>query len=257
MVQRLYLAGAAALLWPSAAWALTVHTGVLADPRDGSAGVEAADVVGRLLAGSGAYDVVDPDVLQGRIGESPEGLYARCGGNADCWRTAARAAGVEQLVLVERVDAKTLGIRVLDATTEADFRKASAPMGLGAGPDPEVLDRLFFRSGGIVLVGAPEGARVLLDGWYAVPAADRVELAPIAAGKHTLEISGEGFRTRFLTALVVPGQTAELDAELAPAVAAAPGRWSRWTTWVGAGVLAGAAVTLVVAADAPGLAVEP
>ena len=144
-MHRFYLAGAATLLWPSAAWALTVHTGVLADPRDGAAGVEAADVVARLLTGSGAYDVVDPDVLQGRIGESPEGLYTRCGGNAACWRTAARAAGVEQLVLVERVDAKTLGIRVLDTTTEADFRKASAPMGLGAGPDPEVPASLLAR----------------------------------------------------------------------------------------------------------------
>lgn len=240
------------MVCPNVAAALTVHVLVVADPRDGAAGTQTAEATARLLAASGSYDVVDRTVVEGRLGQAPADVFTRCGTDLSCWRAASAAAGVEQVVLVERVDAVTVGIRVVDAV--GPLRMDKGPAHTGGAPDAALLDRLFFDAGGLRLAGAPPGALLRLDGRAQIPLADPTDLVGLPSGKHTIEVEAPGYATLFAAVLVLPDQATELSVALVP-IANGPRRLSRWTTWVGVGVLAGGAVGLAAGADARGVAV--
>jgi hypothetical protein len=242
---------AAALAMPGAAWALTVHALVLADPHDGADGLETARAVERRLRDSLAYDLVDPETVASRLGDQPSSLFRTCGDDAGCWRRAAGTMGVEELVLVEQIDVATLGIRVLDTVGDSPFRLDQAPVGPAHLPDGELLQRLFFAPGTLTVrvLDAPTGLRLVVDGSWELPIADgRLDIPAIAAGKHTVEITGFDVPF-FATVMVGPG--ASVDVEFTAPASDAPKRVTRWTTWAALGLVTAGAAGLVVGANAP------
>ena len=58
----------------------------------------------------------------------------------------------------------------------------------------------------------------MLDGTREVPVVGRHELAPLASGKHTVELSAAGYETHFATVLIAPGHTSTLSGELVPVI---------------------------------------
>ncbi len=166
-----------------------VHAAVLPVAEDGAAGEALAALVRDHLVASGRYHVV-----------------ATCD---DCVATAA-AKGLDQIVFVERVDPSTIGLRVLDVATATERRDlASFDGDLDAG----LLDRLFFGRGTLVVTGAPEDARALLDGRpLAVVGEARFEALP--AGKHTFVLSANGCADAFYAVMVRPDAIATVDGAL-------------------------------------------
>jgi hypothetical protein len=232
---------------------LPVHAVVLPDPRDGAAGEEIALSVERLLRGSTGYDLLDLDLLQGRVGEDPSQLFERCATDVGCWRVAATAAGVEQVVLVERVDEATLGIRVVDVAATGPFRLDKAALDVRGQAEPELLDRLFFRPGALRIEGAPAEARLVLDGSYELPLPHSLDIAPLASGKHSLDIQSDGSTPLFVTVMVYPDQQTVISAVMTPLDRGGRRRVTRWTTVWALGLAAGGVVALAVESHAPGV----
>ena len=103
-------------------------------------------------------------------------------------------------MFVEQVDVRTVGVRVLDVATGTE-RRDLAPF--DGALDADLLDRLFFGSGTVVVSGAPPNARLLLDGRALAVVGDaRFESLP--AGKHTFVLSAEGREEAFFAVLVPP-----------------------------------------------------
>ncbi len=235
----------------AAASPLLVHALVVSDPADGADGASAERRVEMLLTGSGRYRLQQDGVAEGRLGASPGGLYARCGLGTRCWRELGVQAGVDQVVLVELLDTSTLGLRVVDVAGTGGARTAT----LGPAMDGRVaFEALFFGPGALLLTGVPEDARVVLDGVREVGGAATIELAPIAAGKHAVEVGAEGFAPLFVAVMVTPDQqTAIAVTPLPLAPARRPLRWAPWAAvaLVGTGGLA------VAFASGGGLASAP
>lgn len=166
-----------------------VHAAVLSVAEDGAPGALLAARVRERLAASGRYHVV-----------------ASCD---DCVATAA-AKGLDQIVFVEQVDAHTVGLRVLDVASAAERRDLAA---FDGDLDEELLDRLFFGQGTVAVTGAPDDARLLLDGRLLAVVGDaRFEALP--AGKHTFALSADGCDDAFYAVLVVPDAVATVPGAL-------------------------------------------
>lgn len=157
-----------------------VHAAVLPVAEDGEAGRALAGLVRDALVASGRYQIV-----------------ASC---EDCIATAA-GKGLDQVVFVEQVDVHTVGVRVLDVATATERRDLAT---FDGALDADLLERLFFGSGTVVVSGAPHDARLLLDGRSLAVVGDaRFESLP--AGKHTFVLSAEGREEVFHAVLVPPG----------------------------------------------------
>lgn len=232
-----------------------VHAVVLTDPRDGDGATPFARLVAELLTGSRGFVVVDPDLFEGRVGESPQTLFSRCGGAIDCWRGAAARGGVDQLVLVERVDAALVGIRVVDTTGAGDFRKDTAAVAADGVLDVRLLDRLFFRPGSLRIEGVPEDTVLLLDGRHRFEVPGALALDAVVAGKHTLELRARGRVALFSVVMVYPDQTTTIRPILSPEPRR-PSVWTRWTTYFAAGVAVAGATGLAAGALVPAVAVD-
>lgn len=227
---------------------LPVHGAVFAEPSDGDEGQRIAESVADLLRHSGSYQVLDAFHLEGRLGEAPGRRFTTCNEDVRCWRRTGEQVGVEQVVLVERVDASHLGIRVLDITGTEGFRRDMAEVGPWGAPDRGLLQQLFFQPGTLRLEGAPEGAVLELDSrvTYELPGGE-VEIAPLSAGKHALEITAPGYLPFFSTVMVNPGQTRTVQAELVPPLVQRPDR-RPWGWVVALGLLAAGGTGVGVAA---------
>ena len=156
-----------------------VHVAVVPVAEDGPDGVVLAGLVRDALEASGRYRVA-----------------ASCD---DCVATAA-GRGLDQLVFVEQVDVRTVGVRVLDVATGAE-RRDLAPF--DGALDADLLDRLFFGRGTVVVSGAPPDARLLLDG-RALAVVGEARFESLPAGKHTFVLSAEGREEAFFAVLVQP-----------------------------------------------------
>ncbi len=233
-----------ALSMSAGAAPLPVHALTVPDPVDADAGEQLAERVAWLL-GTAGYVTISSSVLEGRIGESPAVLRRRCGSDVACWRRAGEAAGLEQVVLIDRVDADTFGVRIVDVGADRGFRQGIA--GLTAGwPEPELVDRLFGGLGALRIDGLPESASVQIDGGPSLPAPFGITIDPVTAGKHTLEFTADAHVPLFMTLMVYPDQQTELSAAMA--VEQAPPR-KRKVGWVGLGVVAAAVAAVLVSAD--------
>ena len=233
-----------------AAWALsapawgrplTVHALVVPDPEGGVDGERAAEIVERLLRSSERYDTLDHSLLEARTGESAAAAYGRCRLQEGCWRQVAARAGVEQVVLVERVDNDVLGVRVVDASERGGVRLGTTAFDQGGA---QLVDRLFLQPGRLEVGNLPIGAAVMVDG-HAVPtpAGTRaVQLDPLAAGKHVVEVDAPGHAGLFVSVMVYPDQWTWVSADLA--VVEAETRRVPWGPWVGAALAIGGAVAL-------------
>jgi hypothetical protein len=193
---------------------LPVHSAVLSDPRDGAEGERAALQVSEILAANGAYNAVSADAVLAHTGLTRADLFAKCGAQLPCWREVGRTAGIDQWVLVERVDAGRLGIRIADIeATNLEFRRSV--LSIDGRLDSNAIEPLFFAAGTLFFDGAPERAWVVVDGDYRIPIPRDGQLA-IRAGKHAIEIDAEGWRATTTTLLVVPGTRTTVVAALAP-----------------------------------------
>lgn len=244
------------MLWFLARSALAgtvpVHSAVLSDPRDGVEGERAAGRVSELLSANGAYNAVSASAVLARTGLSTADLFDKCTTKLPCWRDVGRSAGIDQWVLVERLDSG-LGIRVADIDgTNQDFRKTV--LGPNARLDADAIQPLFFAPGTLILDGAPDRAWVVVDGDYRIPVPKDGELA-IRAGKHAIEIDGDGFRGTSTTLLVIPGAKTLLDAALAPDRVVR--RKRAWAPIVGLVVLAAGVGGVWWAENQPSPAVVP
>lgn len=230
-----------ALVSGSPAWAAvaTVHVSVVSDPGDGLEGAEAAATLAGRLEQSGTYDVASPSTVEQLTGQDPGGWFSRCGSYVSCWRGAAAGSGLDQLVLVERIDVATYGVRVVDVASDKPFR-----LGTAASPiDESLLDRLFFGMGTVRLVGVPADVRVLLDG---APVNAAEFTAP--AGKHVVEIEAGGRSARWIAVLVVPDERSIVAVQLDRARATRP----RQAVWLALAIAAVGSGLLVVGASAGG-----
>ena len=205
-----------------------VHAAVLAAAEDGPPGVALAALMRDALAASGRYHVV-----------------ATCD---DCVATAA-AKGLDQIVFVEQVDDHTVGVRVLDVASGAERRDLAAFDGQ---LDADLLDRLFFGAGTVVVTGAPLDARLLLDGRaLSVVGAARFEALP--AGKHTFVLSAEGSEDAFFAVLVRPGAVATVPGGLVARDARPKAGPEVFVIGLGLGLVG--AIGLAATAGGPSLAV--
>lgn len=244
------------MAWCSVAVAkpLTVHALVVADPAGGDLGRQDAQTVETLLLASQRYDTLDHSLLEARIGESAALVYERCRLQEGCWRALAAQAGVEQVVLVERVDEDVLGVRVVDASAKGGVRLGTT--GTDAGGE-ELVDRLFLQPGRLEVSNLPEGAAVHVDGHrVATPhGTDRVQVDPLMAGKHLVEVDAPGHAGLFVAVMVYPDQWTWVSADLA--VIEVERRRPVWAPWVGAAVTMGGALALGLTASVGGEAVVP
>jgi hypothetical protein len=193
---------------------LPVHSAVLSDPRDGAEGERAALRVSELLAANGAYNAVSADAVLARTGLAPTDLFAKCTTQLSCWRDVGRTAGIDQWVLVERLDTGRLGIRIADIEGGGlEFRKAV--LSANARLDADAIQPLFFAAGTLFFDGAPERAWVVVDGDYRIPIPKDGQLA-IRAGKHAIEIDGDGWLSTSMTLVVIPGTRTLVPSGLLP-----------------------------------------
>ena len=235
---------------------LTMYAAVLSDPSDGQDGERSSWWVEALLRSSAAYVTVEPTILEGRLGESPPDLYRRCWNDARCWREAGLRAGVEQFVLVERVDERTLGLRVVDVASDEPIRLDKVDIGTTGRHDPDLVDRLFFQPGALHLQDVPPGAALRLDHRYEFTPDGELLIDPIAAGKHILEMDAPGHAPLFTSVLVYSGQRTTISSHMTP-LDRAPRRIGRWTTWWAMGVVAGGVTALAVTHANGGTAQTP
>lgn len=233
---------------------LTVHAAVVPGPGEH---VDASgEILSRLLEGSGAYTVVDGNWLEVRLGKPLPDLWASCGSDARCWAVEGRAAGLDQVVLIERIDRDVIGVRVVDVADGSAFRLDKTKASYDGRGEAAIVDRLFFGPGRIRVTGAPIGATVMLDGGYTFRVGDGPLEFELAAGKHTVEVGAEGYAARFATVVVVPGAVVPLEAEL-PALPPRRARIARWTTWYGLALVAGGAAGVWALAHEPAHATTP
>ncbi len=242
----LLLASLAAEAIAAPSSALPVHAMVVADPVDGEQGALIAQRVGFLLQTTG-YVVLNTDVLEGRIAETPHDLHRRCQSDPDCWRETGLRAGIEQAVLVDLIDDTTFGLRIVDMGTTMGFRKDKA--GLTAGwPDPGLVERMFQGWGTLQIDGLPETAQVQIDGSAEHPTPHGLAIDPITAGKHSFDFRAEGYAPLFLTVMIYPDQE---TAVLAPMAIAEPEVHVRRSGmgWVAVGLIAGGVTAVALGAS--------
>jgi len=238
------------------ATSLLVHTLVVAEPRDGEAGLRAAERVGLVLVGTGAARLIDPLFAEARLGRSPAAALADCAGREACWREVGLAVGAERLVWVERVDRDQLGLVTLEVTGEGGLRRERAALLAGEWPDPRLVERLMLGEGALRVEGLPPRAALRVDGVVQSPAprGEAVEVRGLHAGKHAVEVDAPGFRPWHAAVLVPPDGERALRVELVPAVEVSSGP-PRWWAGVAVGALGG--IALGFAARSAGAAGPP
>ncbi|MBN2799934.1 MAG: hypothetical protein JXX28_12380 [Deltaproteobacteria bacterium] len=213
---------------------LITHLAVLPDPADGLEGQREASTLSVMLRATGRYSPLAPALLEERLGAPPSLLFQRCWDDAACWRAAGARAELEQLVLVERIDAQHLGLRVVDVQGDGPLRKAVVPSGQLAAV---ALSDLLFAPGALTVRLAPSAREVRVDGETMDLRGGVLSLAQVEPGKHTVETLGPA-PSAFTEVMVYPGAHAvvDLSAQTLPAHPARGGAW--WAaSLVGAGLI--------------------
>ncbi|MED5374718.1 MAG: hypothetical protein VX899_27110 [Myxococcota bacterium] len=205
-----------------------------------------------LLQGSGRYLVLDDVVVEARTGLEPAALAGRCGEDAACWGALTQELAVDQLLVLEvagSAEAPTGHLRVWDAATPDAPRGYLSTLPRGGGAPIDILEDAFFADGGL-LVNAPVGVRMSLDGESLGEVGGALSLPKVEGGKHTLGMEDPQGGQHLLVVQVVPGRTTQVDFQPPPPALVR----RRWGPWAGAGMVAFAVAWFVVARDAPGTA---
>ena len=246
--------GLASIASEAAAAPLTVHAAVLGGPNDHVEG--STEILSRLLEGSGSYTVVDGAWVELRLGKTQAELWGRCRADAGCWASEGASAGLDQVVLIERIDEDAIGVRVVDVVDGAGFRTDKAKATYDGRGEAGIVDRLFFGPGRIQVLDAPAGATVMLDGGYTFRVGQGPLEFELAAGKHAVEVGAEGYLSRFAMVVVVPAQVAEVSGALL-ATPKRRSRLGRWTTYYAVALVAGGAAGVWAVGQAPSHAAAP
>lgn len=204
-----------------------------------------------LLENSGRYQVLSPELAEGRLGYAPEELSCA---SAECWTEAAGLLGADQVVVLH-LTADWVGPRtevmVVDVAS-SQLREAPAMNLPRQGGAPiESLELLLLGDGRLTLSWPIPEAVLILDG-------ERHEglgggfSESLPAGKHLLRVEAEGYAPLFAAVLVVPGQDQHLALDQHPTVAAYTRR--NWGPWAALAVVGGGAAALAATASVPGVA---
>ncbi|MCB9746653.1 MAG: hypothetical protein H6741_22655 [Alphaproteobacteria bacterium] len=213
---------------PLSAAELKVRAGVVVlseGPVDATALARTREDTLGVLAASGRYATTG-------LGAAGPDLAARCQESAPCWLSAARAAGLEQLVVLRvSADGEALVARCAVHGLGEGPREASGPLPRGGGAPLELLQVLLLDPGALALSSSTPGLRATLDGQPLDPD------AALSPGKHHLRLEAEGHHSASLTFTALPNTTTRLEVELVEVIAPHP--WRRVA--VTAGLAAGGA----------------
>jgi hypothetical protein len=222
------------------------HVWVLTDP-DGGVQVAKWGVDASALIQTGAWRVVDGDRLAQRVGESADALYRQCYTDVGCWRTVGRHAGIDGIVLVDRLDDDSVGLRVVDVGIEGAFRQVA-----GKGGDlPDMVGGLLLGEGTLRVEGLPLDCQITLNDGAPLFVGKTWETR-LPSGKHTLLFQKEGYSPTVDVAMVYTAQTALVYAELEGGSTQAKRDWVRWVAVAGIGAgLLGVTVAAAAAGATP------
>ena len=205
-----------------------------------------------LLEASGRYQVLDPALVEGRLGFAPETL--RCA-EAACWADAGAAAGADQLVVLHlradwvgpRTDVLVVdvaGARVREAPSMHLPKQGGAPI--------ESLEMLLLGDGALKLSWDVPDATLTLNGVQ--QSAPGGFSADLPAGKHLVRIEAEGYAPVFAAVLVVPGE--DTHVALSQNLVVAPYTRRNWGPWAAAALLSAGTAALAVTSNTPALAMH-
>jgi len=208
-----------------------------------------------LLHDSQRYQVLGPELTEGRLGHPPEDLIARCGERSACWAEAGRRLGVDQ-ILVARLEPDWVGPRVhillVDVGVPA-LRKVSTHLPKTGGAPLELADDLFFGPGSLVIEVEPSPFSLELDGVDYGAVSGTWTAEPMAAGKHVVLIEREGRLPFFAAVMVYPGSETVVDIALSEPPPP-PHQRLRWGPWAASALVVGGVAALWLYRDAPGSA---
>lgn len=237
---------------------LLVRAAVLieADPEVAASSVARTDAdLRELLQNSGRYQVLSPELTEGRLGHAPGDLIERCEERTACWVEAGRSLGVDQIV-VARLEPDWIGPRVhiliVDVGAPA-LRGVTTHLPRTGGAPLDLADDLFFGQGSLALEVHPDPYVLELDGHVYGTVSGPWIAASVGAGKHVLRIEREGSLPFFQAVMVYPGSETVVVVELAEPPPP-PHERIRWGPYAASALLVGGAAALWVARDAPGSA---
>lgn len=209
-----------------------------------------------LLEGSGRYQVLSPELAEGRLGHDPAQLPTLCQSDEACWVQAGRSLGVDQLVVVQLkpdwVGPKA-ALRVVDVNAQDPIRTLSTHLPRNGGAPVDQAQELFFGPGRLVLEVEPTTYRLELDGHsYGQVSGDHT-VDPLAAGKHVVRITADGHTPQFAAVMVYPDGETRVKVVLTEPPPP-PHVRVRWGPWAASSLIAGAAVVLLATRNTPGTA---
>ena len=208
-----------------------------------------------LLQDSGRYQVLSPELTEGRLGHPPADLVEQCGQRSSCWIETGRRLGVDQVV-VARLEPDWVGPRVhlliVDVGAPA-LRTVTTHLPRTGGAPLDLAEDLFFGHGSLVLEVSPSPYVLELDGTDYGLVSGPWTADPIAAGKHVLRIEREGRLPFFAAVMIYPGSETLVEVELSEPPPP-PYERLRWGPWAASALVVGGVAALWVYRDAPGSA---
>ena len=233
---------------------------VVADEQvEASISAKTATDMTALLEGSGRYQVISPELAEGRLGSDPGELLAMCGEEASCWTEAGRRMGVDQLVVLEVwpdwVGPRCRLLRV-DVNGLDPLRGVDTHLPRGGGAPVEDLQDLFFEPGRLEISVSPEVYTLELDGVSYGQITGDWSLDTIRSGKHLLSLQAEGRHGMVSPVMVYADGTTQVQLELRE-LPPEPHKRLRWGPWAASALVGGAVAALVVWREVPGTASPP
>ena len=205
-----------------------------------------------LLEASGRYQVLDPAMVEGRLGFAAATLQCA---EAACWANAGAAAGVDQLVVLHlRADwvGPRTDVLVVDVAGARARQAPSMHLPKQGGAPIDSLEMLLLGDGALKLSWEVPDAELTLNG-VQQPARGGFS-ADLPAGKHLVRIEAEGYAPVFAAVLVVPGEDTHLALEQHPVVV--PYTRRNWGPWAAAALVGVGTAALAATSQVPAVAMN-
>ena len=207
-----------------------------------------------LLENSGRYQVLSPELVEGRLGYPPEEMDCLTLG---CWTQTGATLGADQLIVLHlRADwtGPRTDVMVVDISS-VSLRKAP-PMNLPrqGGAPIESLELLLLGEGELTVSWPVERSVLVLNGQrYEDQGGGFSTTAP--AGKHLVRVEAEGYAPVFAAVLVVPRAESLLVLNQNPVVEVYTRR--NWAPWAALALVSGGLTALVATSSVPAVAWAP